>query len=234
LSVSALAQRFEIKDRHNDVAIVLNEVKLTRYSTYFKEDIPEFTGFMRNVSGADLLQAAIVGSLEKTDGTVIRFPVFPERDIPKDLAGPVGYAFSRPWPFSAGEIKSVRFVLERAQRNISRDGFHAKVTFIAKDEGCLKDYLAARSLEGIALRKAIKELIEYGCGFIPELPLGLEILRRKTIEKDATKIAVALVSLRDERALLPPGSIPAAGWVPIDELISGEILATEEIGTADH
>src|SRR5258708_2073828 len=71
----AFGQTYELKDRQGMTVLTLDNVKMSRYSDYFKEEIPAFQGTVKNVSGETLSSVSIVGTVHKKDGTIVRFVV---------------------------------------------------------------------------------------------------------------------------------------------------------------
>ena len=227
-------QRFEIKDRRAVPVLVLDDVKLLRYSDYFKTQIPEFTAVMTNIAGEDIINPVLTGTIHLRGGAMVRFPVYPTQVIPKTLAqGRVGYSFLKPWSFSKeSDISGVEFRLEEAQHFAAMDGFRIS-GFIAKDEGCLKDYFAARSLDGIALRKKLAELVQYGCGAFADPPMTTgAAIRKRALLIGSKRIAIVAALFEDEGSQIPGAEHRdnRIGLALFDELRPSKILTTEEIG----
>jgi hypothetical protein len=233
-----LGQTFEVKDRNGVPVITVSDVKMFRYSDYFKRDIPDFRGTVKNVSGRILLRVSITGVVHKKDGSVVKFTVanacdkgIAPCDLRADFTGDAQTMFGQPSKFYPEDFESVEFTLEAKQLK-TEQCFHF-VGFVAKDEGCLNDYLATKSLTGIALRKRLAELIEYECGFVVEKPLRAHILGEEktfTIEHTTfTGVHVFLTDLGVQLGLKPP-SHPSSGWVLMDALELGTALTLEDIG----
>jgi hypothetical protein len=74
-STSAFGQIFEVKNREGALVATVSEVKMFRYSDAFEQEIPEFRGVLKNVSGENLLNVAAIGIVHRKDGAVVRFKV---------------------------------------------------------------------------------------------------------------------------------------------------------------
>lgn len=235
-----LPQTLEVKDKNGVTVIKVEGVKLSRYSDYFKEEIPIFRGIARNVSGSRLLTLSVVGLIHTKNGNVFNFTLDSickgsfGCDLEKDASVETTYSFSQPWQFMPPDIESVELVLKKGQRLVGKDGYHIS-GFIAKDEGCLKDYLGAISLGGIALRKRLAELIQYDCGFVVEGSMQAIVQKetKKVLTIDArTKVDIVRIGLFDEKlylALQPSEHNLEIGWVAVKALESGLILTPENI-----
>ena len=239
LASLVFGQTFEVRSRSGDPVVAIENVKMFRYSDYFKEDIPEFRGIIRNVSKEKLLNVSIVGRVHKKDGTVLTFKPSSvsgkalsglPSSLPEDFVHDAAYAFSQPWPFKPADFDSVEFILETAQRLTTKPGFHF-TGFIAKDEGCFSDYLATKSLTGVALRKALVELVEYGCGFVVEKPQQAWIVEKtkKGFGVGAKKAVGVEVALPDTEYLVlgldPPSRAFDSGWVLFSALTPGPVVS---------
>src|SRR6266446_7422383 len=60
-------QTFEVKDRNGILVVTISDVKMFRFSSHFKTDIPDLQGIVKNVSGVDL---TLDLSLDELKGTV--------------------------------------------------------------------------------------------------------------------------------------------------------------------
>lgn len=234
MASSIVGQTFEVKDRNGAVVLIVDNVKMFRYSEYFKEDIPDFQGTVKKVSDDRLFGVSICGIVHRKDGGTVKFDLAIEDDSKRGWTHKAIYPFRRPWPFQPADFDSVEFMLDRAQRLTTEEGLHV-AGFIAKDEGCLKDYLATESLAGVTLRKKLAELLEYGCGFVADPPLAATISEgsKKTFGVGAKKVAVIKVFLLDEGSALGRERSRHAfefGWVPVAALTPGPVLTREEIG----
>src|ERR1017187_9426173 len=67
-------QTFTVKDRHQIPLVIITDVKLFQYSSKLNQDIPQFKGILTNVSNVTL-NAAILGTIHKKDGSVDIFPI---------------------------------------------------------------------------------------------------------------------------------------------------------------
>ncbi len=94
-------------------------------------------------------------------------------DFQEGFTHEVTYPFYQ--SFTPADFESVEFRLEAAQRLRVKDGFRFS-GLIAKDEGCFDDYLATRSLTGVALRKKLVELVEFACAIVVEKPQEVFVL----------------------------------------------------------
>ena len=240
-------QTFEVKDRNGALVLSVANVKLFRYSDYFKKEIADFQGTIKNLSGESLLRVSITGIVHKKDGSVVEFtpdvcrspPSLPPRplyDCDENSIYDSRCPFGQPSPFTSAEFESLNFRLDSAERIRRTDGFHVS-GFIAKDEGCFSDYLATRSLTGVALRKKLVELVEYGCGFVLDRPLQAKPVEftKKAFGTGPKKVVAILVSLFDERLLVGNPKDPSPystefGWVLVSALDPGPVLTTEQIG----
>jgi hypothetical protein len=120
----ALGQTFEVKDRHHITVVTISEVKMFEHSSKLDQNVPLFTGVVKNLSGGPL-NVAITGVIHRTDGSVESFPVGLTLDLPPgmstvdeyglpnvianactisnpcflatDRSYPISYSFSRPW-----------------------------------------------------------------------------------------------------------------------------------------
>jgi hypothetical protein len=239
VAVSAFGQTFELKDRKGTTVVTIDDVKMFRFSNYFKETIPVFQATVKNVSGEKLLGVSIVGTVHKKDGTVVEFrPYICDTlifcDFPKSFSHETTYPFGQPWPLYPADFVSVEFALQSAKRLTTKDGFRFS-GFVSKDEGCLADYLATTSLTGVLLRKKLTELVEYGCGFVVDSPQGVLVLdgSKKTFGVGAKKVAAVHVIVLDEAILLGQGRSPHAledGWVLASGVVRGPVLEVEELG----
>lgn len=250
LITSVFGQSFEVKDRNGVPVVKIDNVKMFRYSDYFKEDTPAFQGTVTNITDEKLFGVSIVGNVHKKDGTGVKFKLDSvcERyveglsrpitlspcDFPKGFTHKATQPFMRPWPFTPGDFDSVDFTLESAQRLTTEDGFHVS-GFVAKDEGCFNDYLATKSLTGVILRKKLVELIEYGCGFVLENPQAADIFdkTKKLFGVGTKKVAAVQVMLLDEGIFLGherSAHFGDTGWVLVSSLAPGPVLKREEIG----
>ena len=63
--------------------MVLEDVRLSRYSDYFKTRNPESTALMTNLAEEDILAAKLVGLIHVQDESIVKFPVYPTQDISK-------------------------------------------------------------------------------------------------------------------------------------------------------
>jgi hypothetical protein len=112
----AAGQTYELKDRHGITVLTIGDVKMFRYSEYFKRDIPEFEARLTNVSGAalDFESQSIQAMVHKTDGSIVEFQVrTPEHFgvFPKPIPHEVEHLFFEPWPFVPADFISVDFSL---------------------------------------------------------------------------------------------------------------------------
>jgi hypothetical protein len=233
-------QTFEVNDRNGVPLITVSDVMMFRYSDYFKKDIPDFRGTIKNVSGRILLRVSITGIVHMKDGSAVRFTVggacdkgAPPCDLGEDFVHEAQTMFGQPSKFYQEDFESVEFTLEAKQLK-TEAGFHF-AGFVAKDEGCFNDYLATKSLKGIALRKKLAELLGYGCGFVVEMPLQAHILDEKktfTIgQKKFTGVHIFLTDIGIQLGLDSPSHHNDFGWVLIDALEPGTVLTLEDIGT---
>ena len=128
-------QTFTVKDRHQIPLVIISDVKLFQYSSKLNQDIPHFQGLLKTVSSVTL-NAAIVGTIHKKDGSVDTFPIAVRFDLPPgasdvdefglpnfsampctvlypcvfkaDSPYEIAYSFPQPW-FSEGDVQSVEF-----------------------------------------------------------------------------------------------------------------------------
>jgi hypothetical protein len=128
-------QTFTVKDRHQIPLVIISDVKLFQYSSKLNQDIPHFQGILKTVSSVTL-NAAIVGTIHKKDGSVDTFPIAVRFDLPPgasdvdefglpnfsampctvlypcvfkaDSPYEIAYSFPQPW-FSEGDVQSVEF-----------------------------------------------------------------------------------------------------------------------------
>lgn len=195
-------------------------------------------------SGERLLAVSITGIVHKKDGSSVTFKLdsvcgdaIAPCEFQKNFTHEATYPFPQPWPFKPADFESLEFSLDKAQRLTTEDGFHVS-GFIAKDEGCFSDYLATKALTGVALRKKLVELVEYGCGFVIEQPQQAEPLpkTKKSFGVGAKKVAAVMVVLHDEKLALGYGLSQLSphfletGWVIASALVPGPVLTTREIG----
>jgi hypothetical protein len=236
-----LPQTLEVKDKNGVTVIKIEDVKLSRYSDYFKEEIPIFRGMVHNVSGSRLLTLSVVGSIHTKNGNAFEFTLDSicksslACDLDKDAVVEATYSFSQPWKFMPPDIESVELVLKKGQRLVGKEGYHVS-GFIAKDQGCLNDYVSATTLSGLALRKKMAELLEFGCGFVVDKPLqalltdnDIKILKSASKSK-TTGLRVGLLDERIFLGIEPSPHNLESGWVAIGALEPGLVLCTESIG----
>ncbi len=231
-------QTYEVKDRSGIVLLKISNIKMFRYSNYFKEDIPVFQATVANVAGEKLLGVSVAGTVRKKDGSIVKFSldsICKDRscDLEKDSVHNATFPFLQPWPFSQADIQSVEFSLAAAKHLRTIEGFHVS-GFIAKDEGCLSDYIDTKSLAGLALRKKLVELVEFGCGFIVDKPISAILLpsTKKTVGTGTKKSTVIQVFLRDEGVFVGLDPSPHSlkdGWIATSALVPGKVLTTEDL-----
>jgi hypothetical protein len=212
-----------------------------KHSKYFMGLL--FRAFLKNVSGQTVLNVSIEGTVHKKDGTSERFDpecISPNLDfsplpavLPKDSGHEVAYVFDG---VTLANLDSVEFTLQRARRLTTKDGSHVS-GFISKDEGCFRDYLATIELTGVAVRKKLAELLEYGCGFVIEKPAEASPMNKKAFVVGAKKAFGIQVELMDaEYSLLgiePPSHPFSSGWVLDAALVHDGVLAPgQEIGVS--
>jgi hypothetical protein len=229
-------QTFEVKDRNGAPAITVSGVKMFRYSDYFGKEIPDFKAALKNVSGGRLLRVSITGIVHKKDGSLVKFNL--GGDFQEDSIHDATYMFGQPTKFWPEDLDSVEFTLEKAERLTTKDGFHFK-GFVAKDEGCLNDYLATKSLAGVALRKRLAELLEYECGFVVENAQEAHVLEetKKSFTLGKNKFSAVQIILWDEGIRLgldPSPHFSDSGWVLLSTLVPGKVLITEQIGMTEE
>lgn len=146
--------------------------------------------------------------------------------------------FGQPTKFWPEDFDSVEFTLEKAERLTTNNGFHFR-GFVAKDEGCLNDYLATKSMAGVALRKKLAELLEYECGFVVEKAQEAHILEetKKSFALGKDRFSAVQIILWDEGVRLgldPPPHFSDSGWVLASDLVPGKVLITEQIGVTEE
>jgi uncharacterized membrane protein len=112
----AVGQSYELKDRHGIKVLTISDVRMFRYSEYFKQDIPEFKAQVTNVSGAalDFESGYIRAAVHKADGSIVEFQLgSPDRFdvLPKPTPHEVAHCFFEPWPFVPADFVSVDFSL---------------------------------------------------------------------------------------------------------------------------
>ena len=127
-------QTLEVKDRNGIPLVTISDVKMFRYSSKLGQNIPQFQGVFKNISGVTL-NVALTGTIHKKDGSVETFPIGilidsppvlgvdePEASdiyvIPCTASDPCGsknnspyeiaYSFPQPW-FSERDVQSVEF-----------------------------------------------------------------------------------------------------------------------------
>jgi hypothetical protein len=128
-------QTFAVKDRHHITLVIISDVKLFQHSSKLNQDIPHFKGILQNVSSIPL-NAAIVGTIYKKNGSVDTFPIGVRFDPPPgaqdvdefglpdfyvmpctvlypcvfkpDSPYKIAYSFPQPW-FSEEDFQSVAF-----------------------------------------------------------------------------------------------------------------------------
>jgi hypothetical protein len=258
-AVGCLGQTFEIRDRTGIPVIMIQSVKMVRYSEYFKTEIPTFQAIVQNISGEKLFNVVIVGLLHMKDRSIVKFRLDARNDLPKNFtyeangasfkldgsdSVDAGYvpvnAMAPPWPLKPADFDSVEFYLGSAQRYTTHDGLRVS-GFIAKDEGCFTDYLATKSLTGVTLRKKLVELIQYGCGFVIEEPQMAIILAnsQKAFGVGNKRVTAVRVMLSDEGQFLlgvdaerhtAAAHWGETGWILSNVPVRGHLLGTEDIG----
>ena len=128
-------QTFAVRDRHHITLVIISDVKMFQHSSRLNQDIPHLKGILKNVSSITL-NAAIVGTIHKRNGSVDTFPIgvrfdpppgasdVDEFGLPDFYARPctvlypcvfkpdspyeIAYSFPQPW-FSEGDFQSVEF-----------------------------------------------------------------------------------------------------------------------------
>ena len=245
LALTAFAQdRFEVKDRTGKLVASIEKLPdfdMFRDSSYFNGVV--FRTMLKNELNEPLSGAKIVGGIQKKDGQIITFVPQPITDdlklkpFPRVFAGDfnqqIAYVF--PSGTNPSDFRKIEFFLTDGRLFTTKPGFHVS-GFIAKDEGCFKDYLETQKLAGLALRKRLAELLEYGCGFVVERPEAVAVALRKTfVLSPQSKVAGANVMLTEEEAIALDLDIPSrpfrTGWVPASALEAGGVLTLgDEIG----
>ena len=66
-------QTLEVKDRNGIPLVTISDVKMFRYSSKLGQNIPQFQGVLKNISGATL-NVTLTGTIHKKDGSVETFP----------------------------------------------------------------------------------------------------------------------------------------------------------------
>jgi hypothetical protein len=135
LATVTFGQTFEVKDGHHITLVIISDVKMFQHSSKLDTNVPQFTGVLKNVSSVTL-NAAIVGTIHKKDGSVGTFPIGVRFDLPPgasdvdelglpnfyampctvlypcvfraDSPYEIAYSFPQPW-FSEGDVQSVEF-----------------------------------------------------------------------------------------------------------------------------
>lgn len=85
---------------------------------------------------------------------------------------------------------------------------------VAKDEGCAKDLVKSISMEGLAQRKFLAELITYGCVTPLSIQTSLRVYDVKQFGEGPKKVRLSYAELF---TTLEKGSI-LHGWVFTDEI----------------
>lgn len=229
----AFGQTFAVKDRNGAPAVLISDMTVS----------PELHGSVKNVSGENLSAVLITITVHMTGGKTV---VLSLNSLRSRFAKDEVHPFSERWPpDSPADIASVEFRLESAIHVITTEGFHFS-GFIAKDEGCLKDYLSTKLLAGVVPGEKLKELVGCDCGSVLEKPLAVAISGQKGLWIGANEVLADNVVLYDETlnadamwrilateyARLHPGSSARfkLGWVLMSELVLGPVLTIEQLG----
>ena len=220
-----------IQDKTGQPILALNDTKLFRYSDYYKTDIPAFEGTIQNISGLPLHLYEVSAYVHKKDGSVAVFSVCggpgaycQGGTLPINASKEVRYGFVEPWPFTKDNFESVEFEISSGYRPATeKDGYEVE-GFLAKDEGCFKDYVSALSLEGIELRKKMSELLGYGCGSVIEKTTAAVALEKKVFVVGKKRVTGLSVLLCDEQEILgfEPSLSPKmerTGWVSTNAIV---------------
>ena len=119
---SIFGQTFEVNDRNGVPAITVSDVRMFRYSDYFKKEIPDFRGTVKNVSGRILLRVSITGIVDMKDGSVVEFTVgnacdngTAPCDLRADFIHDAQTMFGQPSKFYREDFESVEFTLDAKQ-----------------------------------------------------------------------------------------------------------------------
>jgi len=188
----------------------------------------DFRAQVRNISDAPLALITLEVSIRTPNGNTYSFEVpnvcyrFPCENGSTHEAW---RAFLSPYPYTADGISSVDIAIKSGVRLVRGRGLTATGLF-ANDPGCLKDYRAARLMTGVALRKKLAEIAEYGCGVFLDKPTHV------TLDGKITE-AGAPVSFVDDGFVLGFGPSTLAfrrGWVVPSLLANSEVLLQEDIG----
>ena len=73
LATLTFGQTFEVKDRNGIPVVMVSEIKMFRYSSYFNKDIADFQCAVKNISGKDLKAVALRAIVHKKDGSKVEF-----------------------------------------------------------------------------------------------------------------------------------------------------------------
>jgi hypothetical protein len=108
-----------------------------------------------------------------------------------------------------------------------------KTVFIAKDNACLMDYLKALQLEGLALRKQLADLLNYGCITTIESGYLVEVQDTSVVKFNGRSISVADAVFRADPALLVlgrvPGKVEDRGLIPAAQLKTAPVYVLEKV-----
>lgn len=107
-------QTFEVKDRNGILVMKVNEIKMFRYSSYFKKDIADFRCSLKNISGDDLKTVTLRAIVHQKDGSKVEFPfnvnVCDVCDFRKGSAVRATHQFLE-GPYTSDDLESVEFAL---------------------------------------------------------------------------------------------------------------------------
>jgi hypothetical protein len=93
--------------------------------------------------------------------------------------------------------------------------FYILNPFVSKDEGCAKDYAKTFSLDGIEVRKAMTQLVVFGCGERIEGFFRVYIRDSDTVALNGESVILRRVDLVIEPDVLETADRSAAtGWLP--------------------
>lgn len=99
-------ETIELRDRHGIPLVELSEVKMFRYSEYFKADVPEFQANVRNLTGTDI-NVPVDATIHYKNGTVKTFEAFTTVGLSKRAVR----AFTLSPPYTQQSFERVTFAV---------------------------------------------------------------------------------------------------------------------------
>ena len=109
---------FEIKDKHGLPVAQISDVRLFRYSDYFKKVIPDFKMKVRNTAGENLEgEVCFTAKIGKQDGSTVTFDLYTYRTMQVGLESRTGLRtdaefiaekqFTNPFPYGPENFKTL-------------------------------------------------------------------------------------------------------------------------------